>query len=158
MGARDDQLAMLTKALRVFSQLINTVQTRSICTRDSYTNMRHHIEDSTPNHSGKSIQQYSSLTMSALDPSLLQQSASIAPRVAYKDLDKILPSKPNLLDSDISNVEDWDDSSEDEGVEEAAEMLDNCANSRLQVNILHPTFLHKLSLHIIQHLLQVMPE
>ena len=121
IGARNDQLTVLTNALEVILQLVNTMQTQSDYTNN---NMRHHIDPATSNHSGELSQHCTSISKSTPDPSLLQQSTRIAHRVAYKDLQKIMPPKPDLLESDVSDIEDWDDSSEGEGVDEAANMLD----------------------------------
>ena len=50
--------------------------------------------------------------------------------MAYKDLDKILPPKPDLLKSDTSDIEDWDSSSESEaGIDEAAKMWDSLCHN-----------------------------
>ena len=126
---RDDQLTILTRALGVISQLVSTLQTSNIYTSDIYTsdfytnNMRHY----TSNRPGESLQHDLVTKVPVPDSS---QSTCTTPRVAYKNLDKILPPKPDLLESDTSDIEDWDNSSESEaGMDEATKMLDSlCYN------------------------------
>ena len=44
------------------------------------------------------------------------QSSYTTPKVAHKDLQKILPPKPDLLESEVSDI-DWDDSGSESGAE-----------------------------------------
>ena len=128
---QDDQLAAVTEAPRVIPHLVSTLHAIILHMNDIYTNvnMRHFAgkTSSPPNNSTESsgsIQNNNkTTTLSAPDSSLYCQPTYNTCRVAYKDLEKILPAKPELLESDASDIDDWDSDGSESGVDEAARKL-----------------------------------
>ena len=129
---QDGQLATVTEALRVIPHLVSTLHTSVLHLSDICTkiNMRHFAgRTSTPSNnlldSGEStLHNNKTTTLSAPNSALHCQPTSNTRRVAYKDLEKIQPAKPELLESDDSEINDWDSDDSESGVDEAAMKLD----------------------------------
>ena len=136
---QDDQRTVMTKAFRVIPQLVNTLHASVLFISDIINNldMRHFTgrsstASSNPTELGESLLHLDKLVKSSA-PDITQhcQSTHQAPRVAYKDLGKIASNKPELLESDISDIDDWDSEGSESGVDEAASRLDELCQQDL---------------------------
>ena len=106
--ANFEQTALLNKAIGVIAQLINTLQASTFNIHSNYhDNMRHLVNN---NESTTSNTQPTGSTT----------------RVGYKDLNNM---KPKMLESDVSDISEWDGESDTE-IEQAAKMLDDMCSQQ----------------------------